>query len=314
MRTFNFVCAGIALTGVIVSAILWRDLRTQQELMAEWQRAHPQAASSNPEQLPRSPPAATSTPPAQAGTLDQVSAARPAAPGISERVASEQALFQDPEYRRNLLSRLRQLAPQENPGLVEKLGLSADEASKLFDLLAQRQLEETSLLVMNSSSGTNDPAATGRMLRGRQELERRHEESVASLLGGARFQKWQEYQEIRRAQQEVQRQYAGAMQTQGQPLSEKQVQALGAILIAERRRQQQEVQSMRGSTPPTPPNLAQLLEASARRQVESNGRIIAAATAHLTAQQLQSLRTTLEQQVTSLNQQVTALRGSTPSR
>jgi hypothetical protein len=298
MKTFNLACAGIAVCAVIVSAILWRELRTQRELMVEWQRAHPAGAALNPLQLPGAPPAAMEESAAQPVAANAGSAARHETPSIAEQIARDQEQLKDPVYRDYALSRIRQMAPRNYPGLVEALGLSASEASVLYDVLAAQQLETSSQLLVSSGAATSDPASAREMARERQDMQRRHEASLASILGSTRYQKWQEYQETRRVRQQVEAAYGPAMRAVGQPLSEAQVKALGAVLVAERKRQQEEMQSMRGIAPASRPvNMEQVREEYAQRQRESSERIIAASRPSLTTQQLESLRAALYQQM-----------------
>jgi hypothetical protein len=299
MKTLNFVCAGLALVGGIVSAVLWRDLHAQRALMAEWQRAHPEVASAGPEKLSPSNPPSAGTLAAQTATAAEIPVARIVTPGASERIALERQQLADPEYRRKAAAQLRTALQQDYPGLVEKLGLSPNEADRLFDLLAEQQLELRALPPLTlANSAPHDPSVLRGMIQVRQETQRRQEESLTSLLGDERYARWQEYQQTRRARQQVAQQYAAPMKALGQPLNEAQEQALSAVLVAEGRRQQQEIQRLRATgEQPRAVNAAQAMEETARRREESNGRVLAAAKPLLSGPQLESLRTILDQQV-----------------
>jgi hypothetical protein len=130
-------------------------------------------------------------------------------------------------------------------------------------------------------------------------LQRKQDESVASLLGAGRYGQWQEYQESRPGRQQTV-QVGRTMEAQGQPLSAAQSRYLTAAFTAEQKRQREELQGQNPGFAVDDPPLAQvqMQEESLRRQAERNRRIVEAAASQLTAGQLETLRTTLEQQLT----------------
>jgi hypothetical protein len=296
MRMLNLICAGVALVGLVVSVTLWRELRAQREVMAEWQDAHPEAVS-------RSASMSSTATATSKGSPPQV-----AVPGLrpnpvvpttnqSEQMVASQGLLQDPDSRGRALSNLKQILPHAYSGLVEELGLSPDEAGRLFDLLAEQQLEIASLMGPATEGVQRDSAYRQDVgLRG-LELQRKHDLSLAALLGDSRHAKLKEYQESRRARQQV-AQYGGTMGAMGHPLSAEQEVSLRGVLLAEDRRQRTEVENMLRSTRRTGTlDVAQAVEEARRRRADSHARIIAAAQPHLNAQQLESLRSSLDQQL-----------------
>jgi hypothetical protein len=306
MKTLNLVCVGLALSGLIVSAILWHDLRAQRVVMAEWQRAHPEAGSVNSAQPRATQDSATTAAAARAGNVragapDAHPAAHSTPASISDLLASERERLKNPEYRRNVVARARPSTQQAYPGLAEKLELAPDEADRLFDLLAEHQLELNALPELTLIEGpSNDAAQLREVTRLHQETRRRQEQSLASLLGNARYARWQEYQDARLARQQALQQYGAAMTALGQPLSEAQVQALTATLVAEGRQRRQDLQGMRNLAQPGSGNPAQLVQEITRLRMESNKRIVAAVRPILSAVQFESLRTTLDRQAVAM--------------
>jgi hypothetical protein len=305
------LCAGLALVGGIVSVNLWRELRAERELTAELRTQltdRPMAMSGTaamaapavPEPVTGAPAAMASTgksEPATAGREPERLA--PQAVELPRFLLDQQEMMKDPEYRKARLAQTRFNIPQNYPGLAEELGLTPEEADRLFDLLAENQLEmsDVSMLSAVINGVPPDPAVMEDANRRRQEMQRRHDESLTAMLGSNRFSQWQEYQQTRGARQQVV-QLSRSLEGIGAPLTPEQSRPLTAAYVAEQKRQREDMQRMLSSQRQSGPgNQEQMQEERYRFQAESNRRIVDAAKPHLNPQQLDALQASLDQQL-----------------
>jgi len=246
MKAVVAVCAGIALVASIVAVSLQLELRKERAVTATLRRQRSEV---------RSPINHTAAPPPEA--------APPAT--VADATSTE-----DLGDRKLKLAQLRTNIEGFYPGLAQEVGLSKQEADRLFDLLAESQLAR-----MASGSSL---AASDRML----------EDSIQALLGG-RYTQWQVYQQTLSVRPQV-----AAMVTQlaqaEKSLSALQIKALTTALIAERQRQLQEGMSNQ----PAP---SQMMEESLKRKEENNRRMLEVAANYLNATQLEMLREQMERQI-----------------
>jgi hypothetical protein len=132
--------------------------------------------------------------------------------------------------------------------------------------------------------------------RRRPEMQRRHEEALMTLLGSTRHSQYQEYQQTLPGRHRVV-QLNRALESAGMPLTAEQSRPLMAAYVAEQNRQLEDTQrlaaSVRGSQ-----DAARMQEERFELQAESNRRMVDAAKPHLTAQQLETMKASLEQQLT----------------
>jgi hypothetical protein len=211
----------------------------------------------------------------------------------------QQELMKDPEYRKARLAQTRMNMAQSYPGLAEALELTPEESNRLFDLLAESQMEtsDVSLLTFMGSGGQPDAAAMAESSRRMQEMNRKRDAALQSLLGASGFQRWQDYQQTRAPRQQVV-QLGRALEGMGATLSTEQARFLTDTFIAEQKRQQAEAQRSFGAgRTPDPEERARMLEERFQLQAESNQRIVDAAKAHLDSRQLQAMQASLEQQL-----------------
>lgn len=313
MRNLVFVCASVTLVSGIVSVNLWRELHAERQLTAtlRQQLDESQATMAAPtadrmQVMPQSvpgmsvpvvlPPDGKSEAPAAARDSD-----RPVAQNadINRIIFNQQEMMKDPEYRKARLAQTRMSLPQNYPGLVEELGLTPEEADRLFDLLAENQLEmsDVSMLSATINGVQPDPAVAEDANRRRMEMQRRQDESLMVMLGGARYSQWQDYQQTRGARQQVM-QLGRTLESVGVPLSPEQSRPLTAAYVAEQKRQRDESQRMFASAQQAGTmDQARMIEESSRLQAESNRRIVEAAKPHLNSQQLEALQASLDQQL-----------------
>ena len=189
---------------------------------------------------------------------------------------------------------MRMRVEQNYPGLVEELGLSGEEAERLFNVLAEARLNLESVGAVGAN-GQPDAQESSRRL---QALQRQQEESLAALLGTARYSRWQNYQKTGLARME-----AVDMGTQlarlGQPLSSTQQKSLVTAVIAEQERTREDRERMaegmaRSFNSGNPQAVALLQQEAASLQEQSNRRILEAMGSSLDARQLDLLRRQFE--------------------
>jgi beta-lactamase regulating signal transducer with metallopeptidase domain len=186
--------------------------------------------------------------------------------------------LKDPEYRKSYFITARSVLKDQHRHLAQELGLSEDEAERLFDLLADNQV--TRLAEGPTLGGPMDQQERQESVRLSQESDRRDEESIRALLGD-KYAQWQAHEEKR-----VARYVVNIMRTlvttqlaqAGKPLTEAQDRAVTTALTAEQQRAAQE----RRIRLANPANQAQTVE---------NGRSLLDVIApHVNADQLAVLR------------------------
>jgi hypothetical protein len=306
MRNLTFVCAGLALVGGLVAANLWRELRAERELTADLRSQvselqiglslRPTAVADLPQPavavISKVEPSSHATQPSAKESDGPAQGATGALPAF---VLNQQELMKDPEYRKARLAQTRATIAQSYPGLVEELGLTPEDAVRLFDLLAESQLKmnETSLVAAVLNGGQPDPGVLENANRRRQELQREQDQALMNMLGGGRYTQWREYQQTRGFRQQVV-QLGRALESAGVPMTPEQARPLTAAYIAEQRRQREDVRRLQTSAGPvSPADPVRRREEQSKLQEESNRRLVEAAKPYLTAQQLEALQTSL---------------------
>jgi hypothetical protein len=311
MRNLMLVCAGLALFSGVVAVNLWRELRAERVLTAELrtqlnggQAATWAPASGGMQAAPLPASGSVPTPGTEVRSEQLAAAAEGARPpaqtaqiaDVARLVLNQQEMMKDPEYRKARLAQTRMSLPQNYPGLAEELGLTPEEADRLFNLLAENQMEMTDLSMTAATINgvAPDPAAMEEVNRRRPEMQRRQEEALMSMLGSAKYSQYQEYQQTRAPRQQVV-QLNRALEGIGLPLTPEQSKPLTAAYIAEQKRQRDEQRAM--FTARGPQDAARMQEERFELQAESNRRILEAARPHLNSQQLETMKASLDQQL-----------------
>lgn len=257
-------------------------------LLPETTAAQPDAAASAaPAALPMSPPAT-----------------EPGSPAMTCSASPNQLLDQlMPNYRRSQLPRRLELQALNYPGIGEELGLSQPETSALLDLL-QQQIALLGGVPSDYAGG--DELIRQEIDRAGRELRRMQAAELEALLGQDRFRRWQEYQSTLNERREVAR--LGTMIPSSMPkmpeLSPAQASSLVATLIAERANAG--ARAVIESGPKRVPLEQQQRDLEALEA--TNARILQAARAYLSEQQLSGLQYVLNNQVKSARNRVQALR------
>lgn len=115
---------------------------------------------------------------------------------MKQSMERQAALLRDPEYREAMLAQQKMGVRQSNPNLVRDLGLTAEQADRLFSTLAEQQLrsmENTSPYVWGEQP---DAAQVQEFQRKMMDQQRANETEVRRALGDAKFREWQEYQSL----------------------------------------------------------------------------------------------------------------------
>lgn len=315
----GILCAGFA----SASGYLWQEMRAQRERADELQDQVAELRS-----LQKAQPATTYAPSADEPEITATAAQVTQAPATSSRAASMQAapavnaiprnhffsgfeqqqrLLQDPEFRKLMLAQQRTSVAMTHPDLISALGLSREQADRLFDLLAEQQMRSREKqLPMQGMTGPPDEAALQEMQRQAKEEQQSREAEVAALLGDAKMAEWKEYRQSISARFQV-KQLHDLLAGSDAALREDQMQPLVAAIAQEQRRDLAE----NGFNMKLLPTRA-VTEDHTRRIEESidltsasNQRIHDAAAAILSSDQLDSLDEMLNQ---NLNMQRMHLR------
>jgi hypothetical protein len=314
MRSLLSILAGVVVVTVVVSATLWRELRTERQLTAdlrgqlvdESSAARPFAPPTH--SAPESMPMPVATPTRNDATAGAVSEAtseaaapclRPASPvPVSGIRLSAQQLLVDPEYRNAVLAQTRLSLQNSHPGLIEELGLSGSDADELFTLLAENQIGSTNGLFDGRNLASTDPATNAERERLQRENRARLDESLVALMGSDRHAQYQDYQRTRGARSTVTA-YGNTLVQANHPLSASQSRALISALATEQQRQQGGVQTIARNLSSTTNALDQirLQEEQLNRQEETNRRMLGVMATHLAPEQLETLRAQFESQI-----------------
>lgn len=303
MRSVLPISAGLVVISGIVSATMWHELRKEREVTADLRSQLAMAlirpAAPAPQRNEVQPVGAAPPASVEAVAKSETAPARAAAPAglplsIQDSLNQQKELLKDPEYRKAQAMQTRMNIERNYPGLVEELGLTEKEADRLFDLLTENQLNRTSQGTSILTVDTRDAAAMNEMMQKQQALQRQEQEAVAALLGPGKFSQWQEYQQTRTPRMQA-TSFGTQLAQAGQPLNATQQKALTSALIAQQKREQQDMTSQAA-------RFAASADPDARRELslkmseERNQRILEAATPHLSAQQVATLRQQFDSQ------------------
>jgi len=209
-------------------------------------------------------------------------------------------LLKDPEYRKARLAQIRANQVRRYPGLAEALGLSEREADQLFDLLAEQQLNTNAELNGITAKGLDRGAEREERTRIQEEDGRKRDELLQGFLGSARFEQWQTYQESLPSRAEAGQMLESVLTAGGQSIDGAQLEPVVTAAAIEQARYEKEVQQLLQENRATGPHpLAQAQEKMLSLREESNRRILDAAAAHLSPEQLAALSRNFEQQATA---------------
>lgn len=251
------------------------------------------------QQQPADPPRPATPGP----TRSPVHRSAPAPVNPAERVVllDESRLLEDTEYRDAEFMRVRDLMPFDYPGLIDALGLTAQEADSLFDLLTEVQLQKRSVNVPVIIGQPPDVAAVQAMADARQEIQRQRNTLLTALLGPAGFDRFTRYEEEDRPARNQVTSLGRTLATAGQPLEETQLRPLMTAFAALQKLEREEAANAASRMSPRdlPAGsdalpVPRLTMADLERRAVRNQRLLEAATPHLNATQVTAFATELD--------------------
>lgn len=311
------VLAAATLIAVVAAVYFWQQLgaaRAQSAalrarvtgLEAARGATHPPLPASQAGAAGREPPAnVPQTPTGQTGAPVPATAAKDAH-GRPAQAVNLQELLKDPDYREGMRAQLRAALPQNFPDLARELGLTPEEAAAFFDLLAKQQISTTADVISTGAAEHPDAATMRELQRVAAERQRAQQAEVVALLGDAKAQQWQSYQDSLPARQRVNRLQA-ALASGGDALSDAQARPLIAAITAGQKQLNEEARVTAARTAGDPADPEEMI----RRQDQANRRLLDVAASYLTSPQLQRFGTLLDQET---GMQRALLRALTPGQ
>ncbi|HKU12956.1 MAG TPA: hypothetical protein VJQ52_01100 [Steroidobacteraceae bacterium] len=252
---------------------LHKERETAQTLQArviELEQKPQQAAATGATfvAVPREPPASpfttadktkpTPPPPAAAATVGVLTPLNSFVPGtalapvdqqrIREQMTAarerQRQLLRDPEYREAMLLQQKMGMRQSSPNVARELNLTAEQADRLFETLAEQSLRSMENMDAFAWGEQPDPARLQEMQRIAQEQQQRQETELKRVLGEGKYREWQEYQNLAGVRWEADR-VRTSLANAGLPLDE----ALAKPLMKTMQEQQQKmIQQMAAAT------------------------------------------------------------------
>lgn len=308
MRNVMLISACLVVASGIVSVSLWQKLQQERALNARLQ-ARLEAAG-----IPV-PVAAPSVRPADEGSTQPNTGAPVLPPAMEAAEAAEQAdrrfseqrrrQWSDPEYRSAFLAQQRLEIARRHPGLIEKLGITPEDGAKVFDILAQRELDSRSRPDIDGLSEESMLAAAEEHFG---EINRRRDEALTMLLGSARLEQFEEYEQERPSWMQL-AEASQAMTSMNMPMSPEQSSSLLRTLLAEQKRMQQQQQQLDrefGGAQRDALTMTRRLEAGIDQATERNRRTVESARGYLNSWQLEALKAALDKPLEQLRAQVRA--------
>jgi hypothetical protein len=298
MRMLAPVCAGLFAVSAITSAMLWRELQKDHQLIddlrtqlteAKTALAAKPAAAPSPAATALQPSAAASaTGDAPAAPPAKITAKEAAAVFVADAAKRQEALLKDSEYRKARVEQARINLKRRYNGLAEELGITEKQADAVIDLLAESQIrmEEESARRL-ASGATPDAATIAEMGRIQQAEQQKQKEALVAMLGAGKYEQFQDFEHIQPSRTRVNN-LSTLLAREGQPMTSAQSRSLTAAIVAEQKRMEQEAQALRDAGQDAQTTFQE-------REAEANRRILQAAGTFLSAQQLEKVRGRFEQ-------------------
>lgn len=192
------------------------DLQAQVAALEKQLQSPPPAlapSSPPPEVIAPQPSEAIGTPPKEppkiaAANVGPSQLTPPGVPSRDDRMRMfrehrerQRQLMQDPEYREAMRVQMRGNFGRQYPGVIQELGLNAQQADEFLDLLADQQLranEQMQPIWDLEGVDNNDPTAVQERHRKIQQQaednQRKNESELAARFGQDKLQAWKEYQ------------------------------------------------------------------------------------------------------------------------
>jgi hypothetical protein len=296
MRNLAPVSWGLFVVSGIVAIVLWRELRTDRLLIEDLRTQLTEAKAA----LAAKPPAQSvvalpATPAAQASAATDAPAAPPAritreaatSALIAESAKQQKALLDNADFRKGRLTEARFGLSARFAGLAEEIGLTDREMNALLDLLAENRVSlEAESAALMASGNLRDAAMMADAERRVRELQQKQTDAQIALLGKARYDKFQDFDQTMPSRTRVNN-LNNLLTQSGRPLTPEQSKSLTRVIIAEQRRVEKEAQALRAAGQPVPSSQA--------TEPEINRRILEGSASFLDPQQLDRLRQRFEE-------------------
>lgn len=226
---------------------------------------------------------------------------------VREARERRRQLMQDPDYREAVRVQQRSNMTRQYPGVAQELGLTADQAERLFDLLAEQQLTANEQAELMWDPEGADPAELQQRQEKMQqrwtEIHQKNEAELAAHLGPEKLQSWKDYQSTLGARHQAE-QMRSTLASRGVQLGEDASRAVVKAYAEAQKAEMQEFSNMpRAGLTATSPARAgltgriQAWEPSAdmfQRQIEHtqkrNQRVLEALSPFLTYEQREALQ------------------------
>lgn len=294
MRISSTVSWALVAAVAVVSVVLWRDLRAARQLVTDLRTELGEAKAAlkalpapQPVLVTALPETAAAVPvDAPAAPTDKAAAVRAAsAVVLTESAQRQNALLDDPEFRKARLTQARVNLRLKWPNLARDLGLTDAEAEALFNTLAEDQLRQEMDLASYMAKGapTNETLAA-EFTRLQNEHKQQQKEALVALLGPGRYADFEDYEQTTPSRDRVNN-ISNLMAQAGTPLTATQAKSFTALMVGEQRRRLQ-IQAQ----PPAAggPSSAELL-------IESDQRVLEAAGGFLDPKQVELLKGRFDQ-------------------
>jgi len=166
---------------------------------------------------------------------------------IKQSMERQAALMRDPEYRDAMLTQQKMGMRQSNPNLARDLDLTAEQADRLYTVLAEqqmRQMESTTPWVWGEQP---DQAQLQEFQRKMTAQQSANDAEIKRAIGEGKFREYQEYQSLAGVRWEAES-VRTALANAGVPLDENLAKPLMKTLQQE---QQKMVQAAAAASPTT---------------------------------------------------------------
>jgi hypothetical protein len=274
----------VALAGTTASSVwLWHQWRNEHDanlqLLARLETRQPRPKP------PAPPPVATIAALPASSTNLKLPAETPIPDWRPDFREGERRLLANPEYRKPLRDRQRLEIEYAYRDLPRVLNLSADQANRLFDLMAEQRVELVELQSRwpaTQVDGKSLPTMTAE-LRKQNDAERRE------LLGERNLQELKEFSASLESRNEVDALRAELART-AEPMREDQFDSLLAVVHTENQRADQELKERAANEAIVVPGFTSSGPASVEVATAANRRIVDSAAMLLTPSQLSTVK------------------------
>jgi hypothetical protein len=207
---------------------------------------------------------------------------------VADSAKRQKTLLEDSEFRKARIAGIRSNVQLRLANLARDLGLSPQQADGVFNIIAESQLQQESLVADQLAGGAAPDAATEAALEKKvKDIEDQQKAAMVALLGPERANEVQDYRETVPSRQRVSN-LTNLLTQAGKPLTPEQSKSLTSVIVAEQRREESEAKALATSGQPSQ-------QSQADRATDGDRRILADAASFLDAQQVELMRARFDQ-------------------